>query len=72
METILLRLCLHASEGSLSGTVLEDTDGDGTGDVGIGGVLLTLKDENGNDIDSNPATPDVEPTTTTTASNGVL
>ena len=33
--------------GSLSGTVLEDTNGDDTGDVPLEGVLIVLKDETG-------------------------
>ncbi|MDQ8192397.1 SdrD B-like domain-containing protein, partial [Roseibacillus persicicus] len=56
--------------GSLSGIVFEDLDGNGTGDVAIGGVVLTLKDSAGNDIDSDPVASGVQPTVTTTASNG--
>ena len=56
--------------GSLSGLVQEDTNGDGNGDTPIAGVTITLRDENGNDIDSDPNTPGVQPTTTVTGDDG--
>ncbi|GEP41717.1 hypothetical protein BGE01nite_10080 [Brevifollis gellanilyticus] len=57
--------------GSITGTVLADTDNNDTGDVGISGVTLTLKDSSGNDIDSNPGLAGIQPTTTTTNGSGV-
>jgi uncharacterized repeat protein (TIGR01451 family) len=57
--------------GSVTGTVLADTNNDDAGDVGISGVTLTLKDSLGNDIDSNPGLAGVQPTTTTTNPSGV-
>lgn len=60
----------NSSLGSISGQVLDDQNNDNTGDTPIVGVTLTLKDASGNDIDSNPALPGVQPTTTTTAVNG--
>lgn len=60
----------YCQPGSISGTVLADTDNNDTGDVGILGVTLTLKDAAGNDIDSNPSLAGIQPTTTTTAANG--
>lgn len=36
--------------GSISGIVEADTTGDNTGDTGLGGVTLTLLDENGNPV----------------------
>ena len=56
--------------GSISGTVLEDTDGDGVGDTPLAGVTVELLDGNGDPIDSDPGTPGVQPTTTTTDANG--
>ncbi|MDP0490080.1 MAG: SdrD B-like domain-containing protein [Verrucomicrobiota bacterium JB023] len=56
--------------GSLSGQVLEDLDGDGIGDRAIAGVVLTLKDANGADVDSDPDTAGIQPTTTTTDGSG--
>ena len=56
--------------GSITGTVLADTNNDSLGDTPISGVTLTLKDSNGNDIDSDAITPGIQPTTTTTAANG--
>ena len=56
--------------GSLSGTVLADTNNDGVGEDPIANVVLTLLDAAGNDVDSDPNTPGVQPTTTTTDSNG--
>jgi large repetitive protein len=61
---------VNAQLGSISGTVLADTTGNGTGDTPLGGVTLTLKDASGNDIDSDPGTGGVQPTTTTTAVDG--
>ena len=56
--------------GSLRGRVLADTDNDDVGDDPLANVVLTLKDENGDDIDSDPNTPGVQPTTATTNSDG--
>ena len=56
--------------GSLSGQVLEDTDNNNVGDAALANVVLTLKDENGNDIDSDPIQTGVQPTTTSTDSEG--
>ena len=56
--------------GDLRGSVLADTDNDDVGDAPLANVVLTLKDENGDDIDSDPNTPGVQPTTTITDSNG--
>ena len=36
--------------GTISGQVLEDTDGDTSGNTGIGGVTVTLKDSNGDTV----------------------
>lgn len=60
----------YFNPGSISGTVLADTDNDDDGDVPINGVMLTLKDSNGADIDSDAGTPGTQPTTATTALNG--
>ena len=57
--------------GTITGTVLADIDNNNTGDTSIAGVLLTLKDSSGNDIDSDPNTAGVQPTTTTTNASGV-
>ncbi len=54
----------------ISGFVLSDTNSNNTGDAPLAGVTLTLKTGAGADIDSNPATPGVQPTTTTTSTNG--
>ncbi len=54
----------------ISGFVLADTDNNDTGDSPIEGVTLTLKDASGNDIDSDPGTTGVQPTTTVTAADG--
>lgn len=56
--------------GSISGSVLRDLSGDNNGDEPMEGVTVTLKDSNGNDIDSDPNTPGVQPTTTTTDEDG--
>lgn len=61
---------VNAQLGSISGTVLADTTGNGSGDTPLGGVTLTLKDASGNDIDSNLNLAGVQPTTTTTALDG--
>ncbi len=57
--------------GSISGTVLADTDNDDDGDTPLSGITLTLKDSSGNDVDSDPVTGGIQPTTTTTDINGV-
>jgi protocatechuate 3,4-dioxygenase beta subunit len=61
---------LDEQTGSISGTVLADTDNNNSGDVPVGGVLMTLRDALGQDIDSNPNTPAIEPTTTLTLADG--
>ncbi len=55
---------------TISGTVLADTDGNGSGDAGIENVVVTLTDAAGNPIDGDTVTPGVQPVTTTTDSNG--
>ncbi len=58
---------------AINGTVYVDVDGDGTRDPGeapVAGVIVTLKDSAGNDVDSDPNTVGVQPTTTTTAPDG--
>ena len=44
--------------GSLSGTVLNDTTGDGSGDSPISGVTITLKNSNGDVVDTTTTAPD--------------
>lgn len=56
--------------GTISGSVTADTDNDDDGDDPISGVTLTLKDSNGDDIDSNISLPATQPTTTTTNGSG--
>ncbi len=58
------------AEGILSGYVLEDTNGDGNGNIGIENVTIELLDSSGNSIDSDPALPGVQITVTTTDSDG--
>jgi large repetitive protein len=58
---------------TVNGQVYKDSNANGVLDpneVGIPGVLVTLKDAAGNDIDSDPTTPGVQPTTTITDANG--
>ena len=43
---------------------------DDDGDTPLGSVTLTLKDSNGDDIDSDPGTAGVQPTTTATLGDG--
>ncbi len=56
--------------GTITGRVLADIDNNNTGDLGIPGVLLTLVDDSGNDIDGNPDTPGTQSITVTTDVNG--
>jgi protocatechuate 3,4-dioxygenase beta subunit len=59
--------------GGIGDAIYFDIDGDGTQDSnepGIAGVTVTLKDASGNDIDSDPTTTGVQPTTTVTSSTG--
>lgn len=56
--------------GSIAGSVLADTDDNGTGDAALDNVTLTLLDGSGNPVDSDPNTPDIQPVTTTTDSLG--
>ena len=56
----------YTGPGSITGTVLIDTDGDGTGDTPLQNATLTLVDSSGNPVlDGNG-----DPITTTTDSNG--
>ncbi|GHB92376.1 hypothetical protein GCM10007047_04340 [Cerasicoccus arenae] len=57
-------------EGILSGYVLEDTDGDGNGNLGIENVYIELLDSSGNSIDSDPDLPGLQITVDTTDSDG--
>ncbi len=56
--------------GAITGFVQEDTNHDGSVDTVIPGVTLTLKTAAGNDVDSDPLTSGVQPTTTISAVNG--
>ncbi|MCW1925853.1 SpaA isopeptide-forming pilin-related protein [Luteolibacter arcticus] len=56
--------------GTITGSVLADTNNDNTGDLPLAGVVVTLKDGSGNDIDSDPNTGGVQPTTATTNGSG--
>jgi uncharacterized repeat protein (TIGR01451 family) len=59
--------------GGIGDKIYFDINGDGIQngtEPGIPGVTVTLKDGSGNDIDSDPATPGVQPTTTVTDANG--
>lgn len=52
--------------GTISGSVMEDTDGNGIGDVALTGVQLALLDSNGNPVTDNNG----NPITTMTNANG--
>jgi hypothetical protein len=59
--------------GTIGNQVWADTNNDGllnNGETGINGVTVTLKDGSGNDVDSDPVTGGVQPTTTVTSGNG--
>jgi hypothetical protein len=59
--------------GGISGLVFADNNGDKTqqpNEPGIAGVTVTVKDAAGNDIDSDPTTPGVQPTTVISDANG--
>ena len=56
--------------GAVAGTVTADIDNDDFGDLPIGSVTLTLKDNLGGDIDSDPITPGMQPTTALTMPDG--
>ncbi|MEM8828799.1 MAG: SdrD B-like domain-containing protein [Cyanobacteria bacterium P01_G01_bin.19] len=56
--------------GTISGNVSADTDNDNTADSPLSGVTIELLDSDGNSIDSDSGTAGVQPTTTTTDSNG--
>ncbi len=62
---------VEVQPGSITGNVLADTDGNGSGDAPIpGGVTLTLLDSAGNPVDSDPVTAGVQAITTTTNASG--
>ena len=61
---------VEETPGSISGSVLADTTGDGQGDTGIPGVILTLKTADGQSIDSDPDTAGVQETTAITDALG--
>ncbi|MEI6175856.1 MAG: SdrD B-like domain-containing protein [Verrucomicrobiota bacterium] len=52
--------------GTITGSVLADTDNNGSGDLGLGGVTLSLVDGSGNPVLDDSS----QPITTTTASDG--
>ena len=54
----------------ITGRVLVDDDDDGTGDRPLEGVELELLDGEGNPIDSDPNTDEIEPTVATTDESG--
>lgn len=56
--------------GAVAGTVTADIDNDDFGDLPIGSVTLTLKDNLGGDIDSDLITPGMQPTTALTMPDG--
>jgi hypothetical protein len=56
--------------GSIAGLVLRDDNNDNIGDSPVSGVLLTLLDNLGNLVDSDPVTPGVQPLTATTDGTG--
>jgi len=56
--------------GTITGSVLVDTNNDNIGDTPLAGVVLELLDALGNPIDSDPNTPGVQPTITTTLADG--
>ncbi len=55
---------------TISGYVLEDFDGNGSGDIGIGGITVELLDATGTPIDSDNVTAGVQPTVATTNASG--
>jgi protocatechuate 3,4-dioxygenase beta subunit len=58
--------------GSISGTVTADTNGDGLGEATLAGALIRLRDSSGQEIDSDPNTPGVQPTTFLTGTAGTF
>ncbi|MDJ0647278.1 MAG: SdrD B-like domain-containing protein [Xenococcaceae cyanobacterium MO_188.B19] len=56
--------------GSIRGTVFADTDNDNAGESPLQGVTIELLDSDGNSIDSDPDTPNTQPTITTTDATG--
>lgn len=58
------------AQGIVSGYVLEDTSGDGNGNIGIENVTIELLDSSGDSIDSDTDLPGVQITVTTTDSDG--
>lgn len=61
---------LEEAFGSLSGNVSADLNGDGAGDQALAGITLTLRNEQGLDIDSDPELAGIQPTTVQTDSVG--
>ncbi len=57
--------------GSITGTVMKDTDNNNSGDAAFPGVVLTLLDLSGAVIDGDPLTAGVQPVTATTNGSGV-
>ena len=57
--------------GTISGSVLADTDNNTTGDAPLVNVTITLTDGSGNNIDSDPGTPGIQATIALTDSNGL-
>ena len=63
----------YSPAGVVGDSVWSDADGDGIqdpGELGIAGVTVELRDALGSPIDSDPLTPGVQPTVTTTAADG--
>ncbi|MCH7228766.1 SdrD B-like domain-containing protein, partial [Haloferula sp. A504] len=60
----------YVPAGAVSGTVRVDIDNDDLPEQPLAGVTLTLKDASGGDIDSDPGTPGVQPTTAVTNADG--
>ncbi|MBL9143555.1 MAG: carboxypeptidase regulatory-like domain-containing protein [Verrucomicrobiaceae bacterium] len=61
---------IEEEPGTISGTVLADTDNDDSGDAPLANVTLTLVDPSGNPVDGDPNTSGVQPITTVTQPDG--
>ncbi|MBN8456579.1 MAG: carboxypeptidase regulatory-like domain-containing protein, partial [Verrucomicrobia bacterium] len=61
---------IEEEPGAIAGAVLADTDGNGSGDVEISGVTLTLLDAAGDPVDGDPNTPGTQFVTSVTDSKG--